>query len=228
MALLRALVAELVGTALYVFVAVTALVSNAKVERADSSLLGVALATGLVVTASTAAFFPASGAHFNPAVTLAHLLRRRLPPLVAVLHVAAQLAGAALALGVCRLGMDAFHLQALGHALPRLGAHVSPLNGMIFEGLLTALLVSVALRLSSEDRRGIALALGVGTVYALGVLSAGPFTGGSLNPARYFGSALSSGRWDDATVYLLAPCLGAVGAVVLDRLLTGPVPRAEK
>jgi len=160
-----------------------------------------------MVTVLVAALAPVSGAHINPAATLALTLAGKLPWTWAPAYVGAQLLGAVLAAFLLRA---LFGLQGeLGVTVPAVGAA----QAFAVETLLTFSLLLVALRSGRP--------WAVGAVVALEAAVGGPFTGASMNPARSFGPALASGIWTAHWVYWLAPLLGAVLAALADQRL-GP------
>ncbi|UBV45036.1 aquaporin (plasmid) [Deinococcus taeanensis] len=204
----RALTAELLGTFALVFFGPGAAVVQAQTGALGH--LGVALVFGLTVTAVIAALAPVSGAHINPAATVALTLAGRFPRAQVLPYVAAQLTGAVLAASVL-LGL--FGLTGdLGATVPA----GSLLQAFALETLLTFFLLLIALRSG--------LPWVVGGVVALEAAMAGPITGASMNPARSFGPALASGVWTAHWVYWAAPLLGAALAAAANRLLTPAQP----
>ena len=203
---MRRIAAELLGTFFLVFAGTGAIVIN-DVSGAVTHV-GVALTFGLVVLALIYALGDVSGAHLNPAVTLAFVAARRFPPRWAAGYVAAQLAGALLASGCLRLLFPGH--ETLGTTLPRDGAGQS----FVLELLLTFFLMFVILSVSTgASEKGLLAGVAVGAVIALEALFAGPICGASMNPARSLAPALVSGRLDALWVYLTAPTLGALLAV---------------
>lgn len=212
--LARALAAEALGTFALVFFGPGAAVVQAQTGALGH--LGVAAVFGLTVAAVIAALAPISGAHINPAATLALTLAGRFPPRRALPYVAAQLLGAALA---------AFLLLALFGTRGSVGATVpagSVAQAFVLETVLTFFLLLVALRSG--------LPWVVGGVVALEAAMGGPVTGASMNPARSFGPALASGLWTAHWLYWTAPLLGAALAVAANALLSpaGPEPRLAR
>lgn len=179
--------------------------SNALSEGAVSHT-GIALTFGLVLMAMIYATGHISGAHFNPAVTLAFAATRRFPwPQVAP-YLLAQCTGALLGALVLRstLGLVAH----LGTTLPFDGSAVT---AFVYELLLTALLMLVICAVATDSRAvGQLAGLVIGAVVALEALFAGPICGASMNPARSLGPALVSGEVTHLWVYLVAPTLGAL------------------
>jgi len=159
-----------------------------------------------------------SGAHLNPAVSLAFALRgdfpwRRVPGYILI-----QLIGATLACLFLRLVFG--NIEHLGATLP--GPGYKNWQALLMEIVLTALLVSVILGTASAAQNvGAIAAIGVGGYIALAGLWAAPVSGVSMNPARSFGPALASGDWTSRWVYLVGPVAGALIAVGFAYVLRG-------
>lgn len=181
------------------------------------SSVGVAATFGLIILVMVAATEHLSGAHFNPAVTVAFAFTRHFPWREVPAYVGAQLAGAIAAAGTLRLlfGMVA----GLGATVPN-GA-----TGQAFgvEFLLTAMLMFVIAAVATDPRSGShSAAPAIGATVALAALWGGPISGASMNPARSLGPALVAGIWNDHWLYWLAPLLGAVVGAWLYQALRGP------
>lgn len=206
--LYRALVAEMIGSFALIFFGPGAAVVDAQTGALGHA--GVALTFGLTVTVVIAALAPISGAHINPAATLALTLAGRFPRVRVLPYVAAQLVGASLA---------AFILLALFGMKGNLGVTVpagSAGQAFVLEAVMTCFLLLVALRSG--------LPWAVGGVVALEAMMGGPITGASMNPARSFGPALASGIWTSHWLYWAAPLLGAGLAVAINHVLSPRQP----
>ncbi len=199
----RRLLAEIVGTAALVFVAV----GGDAMAR---------LAPGLMVGALIYAIGDVSGAHLNPVVTAAFTLKRLFPLGLVLPYWAAQLAGATLAaLGVRVLFGGAV---AAGISTPQ----VAPAVAVSLEAILTALLVLVILGTADRARIvGPNAALAVAATISLCGLIALPIDGASMNPARSISPALVAGRLEDVWIYVIGPFIGAVAAVGVATALHG-------
>jgi aquaporin Z len=205
----KALLAEFIGTFALIFIgAGTAAVGV-------GGLLGVALAHGIVIISMAYAYGPISGAHVNPAVTLAVALRGNLKWSEAVSYWIAQFLGG--------IAAAATLLFILGGASSGLGAtvptSVSPLQAIVLEALLTFLLVNVILHTTEAKNPTPPAGLAIGLTLAGAILFGGPLTGASLNPARTLGPALFTGTLDVFWIYLLGPAVGAILAVLARRAL---------
>jgi MIP family channel proteins len=205
--LARSLLAEAIGTFALVFAGCGAIMVDAKTHALGH--VGVAISFGLVIMVMIYAVGHISGAHFNPAVTLAFATSRHFPALRVPAYWAAQLAGALTAALILRGSLgDVAHV---GATLPS----GSDGQALLWEGVLTFFLMFVIIAVATDTRAvGAAAAIAIGGTVGLDALFGGPVTGASMNPARSFGPALVSGTWTDFWVYLAGPILGAaVGAL---------------
>lgn len=183
--------------------------------------IGVAASFGLVIMVMIAALGHVSGAHFNPAVTLAFAWIRHFPWRDVPLYIAGQLLGAIAGAAMLRAAFGRAGL--LGVTLPA----GSTFQALGVEVLLTALLMFVITSVATDTRAvGQLAALAIGGTVALDALWGGPVTGASMNPARSFGPALISGLWQAHWVYWLAPILGAtLGAALYQGLRSEAAPK---
>lgn len=210
--LLRRAGAEFVGTYALVTAGCGAIMVNAQTGALGH--MGIALTFGLIVMVMIAATGHISGAHFNPAVTVAFALTRHFPWREVVMYVAAQLIGAVLGAFTLRLLLG--DLANLGATLPTGTAWQS----FGLEVLLTAVLMFVILAVATDTRAvGAPAALAIGFTVTLDALWGGPISGASMNPARSFAPALVAGLWTDHWVYWLAPLIGAALGAVIYQLL---------
>lgn len=217
------LLAELLGTFALTVVAAGGIIVST-ISHGEVSLVAHYVAGGLVVAAMIYTLGGTSGAHFNPAVTLAFALRRDFPWRRVPGYWIAQLLGAVLASLLLRLLFGT--VEHLGATLPHGGALVS----FIIEILLTFLLVTVILGVTSKaELVGNNVAIAVGSTIVLCGLFAGPISGASMNPARSLGPFLVTGQLGDAWIYLIGPFVGALLAVGMAWLLRGDTnPKAQK
>jgi len=206
----KVLLAEFIGTFALIFIgAGTAAVGV-------GGLIGVALAHGIVLVSMAYAYGGISGAHVNPAVTLAVALRGNLSWGEALGYWIAQFAG-----GIAGAGALMFVLggasSGLGATVPAAG--VSPLQVIVLEGLLTFLFVNVILHTTEGKAPTPFAGLAIGLTLAGMILFGGPLTGASLNPARTLGPAVFTGTLDVFWIYLVGPAAGAGLAVFVRRAL---------
>ena len=211
----RRLFSELLGTFALVLAAAGGGLLHAK---GQISLAAAVVAPGLTVTAVILFMGAVSGAHLNPAVSLAFALRGDFPWKRVPGYILIQLTGATLACLFLRLVFG--NTGHLGATLP--GPGYTSWQALLMEIVLTALLVSVILGTASAAQNvGAIAALGVGGYIALAGLWAAPVSGVSMNPARSFGPALVSGDWTSYWVYVAGPIAGALIAVGCARALRG-------
>jgi aquaporin Z len=211
----RRLFSELLGTFALVLVAAGGGLLHAK---GQISLAAAVVAPGLMVTAIILFMGAVSGAHLNPAVSLAFALRGDFPWKRVPGYILIQLIGATLACLFLRWVFG--NIEHLGATLP--GPGYKNWQALLMEIVLTALLVSVILGTASAAQNvGAIAALGVGGYIALAGLWAAPVSGVSMNPARSFGPALVSGDWTSYWVYVVGPVVGALIAVGFAMVLRG-------
>jgi aquaporin Z len=214
----RRLFSEALGTFLLVLVAAGAAVVNAR-SRGQVPLDARVVAPGLMVMAISYFMGTISGAHLNPAVSIAFALRRNFPWKRVPGYVAAQLVGSLLAAAFLRATFG--DIGDLGATLPGVGT--SAATTVLVEIVLTAGLVSVILGTASGARNiGANAALAVGGYIVLAGLWAAPVSGASMNPARSLGPALVGGHWADWWAYVIGPVAGGVIAVGIAWVLRGP------
>ncbi|MEL7500658.1 MAG: MIP family channel protein [Planctomycetota bacterium] len=205
--------AELIGTFCLVFAGTGAIVVDEQTSGVITHI-GIALTFGFIVTAMIYAIGETSGAHINPAVTIAFWIAGRFEQKHVVPYVVAQCIGATLASVTVRflIGTEA----TLGATLPANAWY----QAFGLELILTAVLMFVILRVSSGSREtGIMAGAAIGITVALEAMFAGPLCGASMNPARSLGPALVSLTFDHLWIYLVATTIGAILAVGIDYLL---------
>ena len=211
----RRLFSEMLGTFMLVLVAAGGGILHGE---GQISLAAAVVAPGLMVMAIILFMGAVSGAHLNPAVSLAFALRGDFPWKRVPGYIVIQLIGATLA---C-VFLDAVFgdIHHLGATLP--GAGYANWQALLMEVALTATLVSVILGTASTAQNvGRVAALGVGGYIALAGLWSAPVSGTSMNPARSFGPALVSGDFGGYWVYVLGPIAGALIAVGCAHILRG-------
>jgi len=217
----RALAEGLAAFAL-VFAGCGAIVAN-EVYGGALGAVGVALVFGLIIMVMVYATGHLSGAHINPAVTIAFTLTRHFPARDAIAYVAAQLLGATIA-ALLLLAVWTEQPAELGVTLPTVSAG----SALVYELVLTAFLMFVIMAVATDTRAvGAAAAIAIGGTVGLDALFGGPVTGASMNPARSLGPALASGEWSDFWIYLAGPIAGAaIGALAYQLVRGQPEPPA--
>jgi MIP family channel proteins len=214
--LARRACAEALAAFALVFAGCGAIVADARYGGALGTV-GVGLVFGLVIMVMVYATGHLSGAHINPAVTLAFTLTRHFPARDAAAYVTAQLAGASAA---ALLLLAAWPAQPahLGATVPHVGAGTA----VLYEAILTAILMFVIMAVATDTRAvGAAAAIAIGGAVGLDALFGGPITGASMNPARSFGPALASGEWHDFWIYVLGPVGGAALGALAYQVVRG-------
>jgi len=219
----RRLTAEALGTFFLVLLGPGAVMAN---EFSGGSLgaAGIALAFAFVVTAMVYAVGHLSGAHINPAVTIAFWSVRRFPTRDVLPYVIAQCIGAITASAVLRTAVGP--VGRLGATLPAIPVSAA----FVVEWLLSFVLMFVIMAVATDERvaDGFA-AIGVGLTVGACALVGGPLTGASMNPARSVGPAPIGGIWIAHWVYWVAPITGMIGAARLyDLLRSARAPAARR
>ncbi|WKZ35131.1 MAG: MIP family channel protein [Anaerolineales bacterium] len=211
----RSVLAEFIGTFSLVTVGCGAIV----VESQTGSLThgGVALAFGMVVMVMISATGHISGAHLNPAVTLAFTFTRHFPLRWVGGYLAAQFAGAVA--GSTVLGILFGFDTQLGVTQPS----GSLAQSFLLEVLLTAALMFVITAVATDTKAvGQLAAIMIGATVMVNALWGGSISGASMNPARSFGPALINGNWEYQWLYLVAPIVGAVLGALAYQLIREP------
>ena len=205
---MRKLSAEFLGTFALVFAGTGAIIIN-ETSGGAVTHVGIALTFGLVVMAMIYALGDVSGAHLNPAVTIGFWAARRFPASQVWRYLTAQITGALFASLILKFLFPTN--QNLGGTRPAGPSAQS----FILEFILTCLLMFVILNVSTGAKeKGVTAGIAVGAVIGLEALFAGPISGASMNPARSLAPALASGHLGGLWIYLLAPTLGALAAVL--------------
>jgi len=206
--------AEAFATCAFVFIAAGAVLVNWQ-TGGELGTVGVALASGLALAAMMYTVLHISGAHLNPAVTIALWATGHVKTLQALGYVLAQLVGATVAALLLQVIFAGASPQFyLGDA--NLGTNVTPWMGILVEAILTFFLTWTVFA-TIVDKKAVQGfgGLAVGFVFVAGILVAGSVTGGALNPARSFGPALITSHWANHYVYWAGPILGALAAGVI-------------
>ena len=218
----RALAEGLAAFAL-VFAGCGAIVANSVYDGALGTV-GVALVFGLVIMVMVYATGHLSGAHINPAVTVAFTLTRHFPAREALAYVAAQMVGA-IAGALVLLAVWPDQPAELGSTVPSVSAG----SALLYEAILTAFLMFVIMAVATDTRAvGAAAAIAIGGTVGLDALFGGPVTGASMNPARSFGPAVASSTFDDLWIYIVGPVVGAALGALAYQLVRGPLQAGDR
>src|SRR3954471_612947 len=215
----RRLFSELLGTFFLVLVAVGGGMVSARFGGDAVPYGAKVVAPALMVAAIILFMGTVSGAHLNPAVSVAFAARGDFPWKRVPAYIVAQFLGASLATWL--LWAFVGKQGSAGLTLP--GSGISTAAAMLWELVLTAGLVSVILGTASGAQQiGPLAAIGVGGYIALAGLWGAPVSGASMNPVRSLGPALVLGDWTSWWAYLVGPVAGAVIAVGFAWILRGP------
>jgi aquaporin Z len=203
----RKYLAEFIGTFILLFCGTGAVIVDQQYGGAVSHV-GVSLVFGAVVTCIIFAFGDVSGAHVNPAVTVAFWLAKRFDVKEILPYILSQVAGAILASAALHFLFP--ENKYLGGTLP-VG---SDMQSFVMEFLLTFFLMLLIMQVSTGAKeKGMFAAIAVGSMVALEALFAGPVCGASMNPVRSLAPAVVSGHYEHLWVYMTATVAGAAFAV---------------
>ncbi|MEO8763794.1 MAG: MIP family channel protein [Ginsengibacter sp.] len=206
-------VAELLGTFALVFFGTGAIIVNQEFKGIITHV-GVAITFGFIVMAMIYALGPISGAHLNPAVTIAFTLARRFPLKQVAPYILAQLAGGIIASLVLKYLFP--RNETLGATIPS----GTESQSFILELILTFFLMLVIINVATGSKeQGMFAGLAIGSTVLLEAMSAGPVCGASMNPARSISPAIVSGHFGHLWIYIVATITGAVLAIPAWRLL---------
>lgn len=205
--------AEFIGTFILLFCGTGAMTIN-EVTNGEVTHVGIGLTWGLTVMALIYAFGEISGAHFNPAVSIAFACAKKFEWKEVPNYIIAQILGAFTASVVLLfLFPDS---EFLGATIPK----VDVWRAFVMELLLTFFLMVVIINVSTGSKEtGIIAGIAIGAVVLLEALFAGPVTNASMNPARSLSPNIISGNTKELWVYLIAPVIGAILAVVSCKLV---------
>lgn len=212
--LLKALVAEFLGTMILVFVGCGSCIGNWTDDYAPSKVQ-IAFCFGITVATLAQAIGHVSGCHINPAVTCGMLVARYVSVLRAILYIICQCVGAIVGSAILK-GVTPGALQGnLGMTL--LNDNINVGQGLGIEIIITFVLVLVVFGVCDERRNDIkgSAPLAIGLSITACHLMAIPITGSSMNPARTFGPAVITGIWEDHWVYWAGPILGGLLAALI-------------
>lgn len=215
-----AYMAEFIGTFALIAAGAGSIIATHTTGGGPAALIAIALAHGLAIACFGSMLGAISGGHFNPAVTLALLLDKKILREHALGYIIAQLAGAIAAALALSYGFfpDAWQAAQLG--TPMLAANISWGQGVFIETILTFFLVLAVFLTAVDDRTPKMGALFIGLIITMDILFGGPLTGAAMNPARTFGPAFvgwlagasTYNPWANHLVYWIGPLAGAIVA----------------
>nr|DAA33874.1 TPA_inf: aquaporin NIP1;1 [Gossypium hirsutum] len=202
---IQKLMAEVLGTYFLIFAGCAAVVVNVNNEKVVS-LPGISMVWGLAVMVLVYSLGHISGAHFNPAVTIAFATCKRFPLKQVPAYVLAQVIGSTLAAGTLRLLFSGPHDVFAGTS-----PQGSDLQAFGIEFIITFYLMFIISGVATDNRAiGELAGLAIGATVLINVMFAGPITGASMNPARSLGPAIVSNHYKGIWIYLMSPTLEAV------------------
>ena len=217
MSKVQAPLAEFIGTFLFFFAGIGAILGTTNAVGSHGGLVAVALAHGLGLSVAVNIFGGVSGGHFNPAVTIGMWSTGRIKLPTAGLYIACQLAAAILAAGVCKAVFPAAAVAEANLGIPLPASWADTGTIFVVEFVMTFLLVT-AIYGTAVEPRGAAVkigAFGIGLTVMIDILAGGPITGASMNPARSFGPAFVQGYYQWHWLYWVAPIAGSVAAAMV-------------
>ncbi|KAF4360365.1 hypothetical protein F8388_019451 [Cannabis sativa] len=231
------MVAELIGTYFLIFIGCAAAIVN-KIQ--PLTIVGIAIVWGLVLMAAIYALGHVSGAHFNPAVTIALAVARKFPlkhvrstttTTLTFIHsyvpmyVVSQLVGATLASLTLRVLFNDQDSNNIRTIMTHYSAPTTDLEAIAWEFIITFLLMFTICGVATDHRGCKDLSgLAVGAVLLVNVIVAGPITGASMNPARSIGPAIVLGIYTKIWVFIVSPILGAMAATLVYSIVRVPKP----
>jgi MIP family channel proteins len=206
----RPLIAEFIGTALFVLIGVGSVVANAMTTGGVTSL-GIALAQGVGMAVLVSALMGISGGHLNPAVSFGVWIAGKIDARTCGRYILAQLLGGIAGAALVRVLFTTGAVRAVSDGAPQLSLTIGFVQGAAIEAAFTFFLVSAVFgTIISREAPKIG-GFGYGLAIFVAALVAGGLTGAALNPARAFGPALVSWTWHSQAVYWIGPMVG--GAV---------------
>ncbi|QQS29533.1 MAG: MIP family channel protein [Sphingobacteriales bacterium] len=207
-------IAEAIGTFAIVFCGTGAIIINQQ-SNGEITHTGIAITFGLIVMSMIYALGNISGAHFNPAVTIAFAFAKKFEVKKLIPYITSQIIGAITASILLRFLFPDNRL--LGASLPA----GSEMQSFILEFILTFFLMLVILNVSHGSKeQGMFAGLAIGAVVLLAAMFAGPICGASMNPARSLAPAIVSTHVEHLWLYLFAPVTGAATAVIIWKYLS--------
>ena len=206
-------ISEFIGTFSMVFCGCGAMTIN-EVTGGSVTHVGIGLTWGLIVMAMIYAFGETSGAHFNPAVTIAFAYAKKFAWKEVPKYIIVQILGAFVASGILLFLFP--ESEFLGSTIPK----VDVWRAFVLELLLTFFLMVTIINVSTGSKEiGVIAGIAIGGVVLLEAIFAGPITNASMNPARSLGPNIVSGNIEGLWLYVVAPILGALLAVVSCKLV---------
>ncbi|WOL08351.1 hypothetical protein Cni_G17104 [Canna indica] len=206
---LKAYLAEFISTLLFVFAGVGSAIAYNKLSPGaaldPAGLVAVAICHGLALFVAVAIAANISGGHVNPAVTFGLAVGGQITILTGIMYWVAQLLGAVV--GACLLKF----VTCMDTPTHGLASGVGCFEGVVMEIIITFALVYTVYATAVDPKKGslgTIAPIAIGLIVGANILAAGPFSGGSMNPARSFGPAVASGNFTDLWIYWVGPLIG--------------------
>jgi aquaporin NIP len=210
---MKKFLAEFLGTYALVFAGTGAIIIDQQMHGAITHV-GIAITFGLIVMSMIYTFGEISGAHLNPAVSIAFTVAGKFPVQQLGPYIFSQLAGGVLASLTLRLMFPSNGL--LGATMPA----GSEMQSLVLEAILTFFLMLVILNVATGSKeQGMFAGIAIGAVVGLEAMFAGPVCGASMNPVRSLAPAVVSGHSEHLWIYIVAPIVGAAAAVPVFKVL---------
>ena len=228
--LLQKLAAEFVGTFALIFAASGSICADQYLHSSGATgfgILGIAVAQGLAISLMVTSLGHISGGHFNPAISIGLWVTKRLSTLDAIFYWIAQILGGITAAYFLAFVIPDSVWRPVGLGVTNLATDFTRLHGMLLEAVLTFFLVFVVFATAVDQKGAFSKIAGfaIGLTITMDILIGGPFTGGSMNPARTLGPALAANQWTNHGVYWVGPLLGGVlAAFVYDGIFLRDQP----
>jgi MIP family channel proteins len=204
---MRPLVAEFLGTALFVFIGAGSVVTNAMTGGAVTPL-GIALAHGVGMAILISSVMGISGGHLNPAVSLGVFMAGRIDGRTLGRYVLAQLIGGIAGAALLKVVFSALAVRAVTAGVPQLSLNVSFGQAVAIEAVFTFFLVSAVFGTTISSEAPKIGGFGIGLAIFVSALVVGGLTGAALNPARALGPAVVAWSWHSQAVYWIGPLAG--------------------
>uniref|UniRef100_A0A0C9RUE6 TSA: Wollemia nobilis Ref_Wollemi_Transcript_12583_1106 transcribed RNA sequence n=1 Tax=Wollemia nobilis TaxID=56998 RepID=A0A0C9RUE6_9CONI len=218
-------IAEFISTLLFVYAGVGSVMAYDKQssdrDLSSAGLVAVAAAHAFALFVAVAVSANISGGHVNPAVTLGLALGGHITILRGIFYWIAQLLGSTVACLLLK-----FTTGGLTTPTHTVASGVSTVEGVAMEIVITFGLVYTVYATATDPKKGnlgIIAPIAIGLILGANILAAGPFSGGSMNPARSFGPALVSWKWKDHWVYWVGPLVGGgLAGIIYSGIFIGP------
>ncbi|XP_028789507.1 aquaporin TIP2-1 [Neltuma alba] len=207
---IKAYLAEFISTFLFVFAGVGSAIAYGKLTHDaaldPAGLVAVAICHGFALFVAVSIGANISGGHVNPAVTFGLAIGGQITILTGIFYWIAQLVGAIVASFLLK-----FVTGGMTTPTHTLAAGVGAIEGVVMEIIITFALVYTVYATAADPKKGslgTIAPIAIGFIVGANILAAGPFSGGSMNPARSFGPAVASGDFRDNWIYWVGPLVG--------------------